>query len=328
MMNPRPVMSMRKTVQLLVILTLLAWATQTLFAQWGYGGLILANDPSSSIAPEQPQRDGATLEVRDRIEPTADGTVTLRDVCRWSDRDANVLGPLADIVLARLSEAGRARKITVNDIRSALGDAGANLTTVHFTGSATCMIGTANATEETEKDASRAGEAETKDPFAPQPVVAEETPTTQPFHEEPVVFEEQLVLTRPLSKGQRLIASDIATKRVQIAAPSTQPAEAVTKDDLVGQLAARNMKAGDVLDADAVTSPPLVNKGEFMTVSLKIGATEVETVARAMETAPKGGVVRAKNEANGDVYRVVVTGPNVGQQAGADGDVATVSPEP
>jgi hypothetical protein len=27
-------MSIRKTVQLMVILTLLAWATQTLFAQW------------------------------------------------------------------------------------------------------------------------------------------------------------------------------------------------------------------------------------------------------------------------------------------------------
>ncbi|MEA2734308.1 MAG: hypothetical protein QOE14_759, partial [Humisphaera sp.] len=41
MNNPRPVMSIRKTVQLMVILTLLAWATQTLFAQWGYSGLIL-----------------------------------------------------------------------------------------------------------------------------------------------------------------------------------------------------------------------------------------------------------------------------------------------
>ncbi|HEX8523870.1 MAG TPA: hypothetical protein VF669_16570 [Tepidisphaeraceae bacterium] len=29
-------LSMRKTVQLMVILTILAWATQTLFHQWGY----------------------------------------------------------------------------------------------------------------------------------------------------------------------------------------------------------------------------------------------------------------------------------------------------
>ena len=30
----------KKTVQLMVILTILAWATQTLFHQWGYGAVI------------------------------------------------------------------------------------------------------------------------------------------------------------------------------------------------------------------------------------------------------------------------------------------------
>ena len=34
--NPRP-LSMRKKVQLMVALTILAWATQTLFHQWGFG---------------------------------------------------------------------------------------------------------------------------------------------------------------------------------------------------------------------------------------------------------------------------------------------------
>ena len=38
-MPPRP-MTARKAVQLMVILTILAWATQTLFHQWGYGATI------------------------------------------------------------------------------------------------------------------------------------------------------------------------------------------------------------------------------------------------------------------------------------------------
>src|SRR3954447_13941774 len=50
MNNPRPVMSIRKTVQLMVILTLLAWATQTLFAQWGRGGLIMPQRAPQSAA--------------------------------------------------------------------------------------------------------------------------------------------------------------------------------------------------------------------------------------------------------------------------------------
>ena len=46
-MNYNRPYSMRKTVQLMVILTLLAWATQTLFHQWGYGATIgeTANGP-------------------------------------------------------------------------------------------------------------------------------------------------------------------------------------------------------------------------------------------------------------------------------------------
>lgn len=42
-MNPRP-LSTRKKVQLMVALTLLAWATQTLLAQWGYGQDVRADE--------------------------------------------------------------------------------------------------------------------------------------------------------------------------------------------------------------------------------------------------------------------------------------------
>ena len=37
-MNYPPRIGIRKKVQLLVILTILAWATQTLFHQWSTGG--------------------------------------------------------------------------------------------------------------------------------------------------------------------------------------------------------------------------------------------------------------------------------------------------
>jgi hypothetical protein len=38
-------------VQLMVILTLLAWATQTLFHQWGYGSTISIPADSQTIVP-------------------------------------------------------------------------------------------------------------------------------------------------------------------------------------------------------------------------------------------------------------------------------------
>ena len=70
MMQPRP-LGTRKTVQLLVILTILAWATQTLLHQWGFGDTTTALAPSSF----------ATLELREQGKSSA-SAIKLRDVAR------------------------------------------------------------------------------------------------------------------------------------------------------------------------------------------------------------------------------------------------------
>ena len=59
MMNPnhRP-LSMRKKVQLMVALTILAWATQTLFHQWGFGNDLSAQERLGHPA----QREGTGLQ--------------------------------------------------------------------------------------------------------------------------------------------------------------------------------------------------------------------------------------------------------------------------
>src|SRR3712207_1133954 len=101
MMNhhPRP-LSTRKKVQLMVALTILAWATQTLFHQWGFGADVAAR-PASAGAPSEKFvpgtarfAAGATLEMR--TEATVLGTdVKLKQVCRWSSADEAVFAPLA-----------------------------------------------------------------------------------------------------------------------------------------------------------------------------------------------------------------------------------------
>jgi len=152
-MNGRPI-SKKKTVQLMVILTILAWATQTLFHQWGFGGLILPgrlSDNPAALAPvptpapaETRARApvepfGITLELRPQLD--ARGTkLTLRDICRWSDRDAAALEPVADMVIAHVGETPGVSTVNVDQIKSALHDAGVNLSTVRFSGAATCAV--------------------------------------------------------------------------------------------------------------------------------------------------------------------------------------------
>src|SRR3954452_12271553 len=111
-MNPRPI-SKKKTVQLMVILTILAWATQTLFHQWGFGaevGAPVGAAAGANVAAGAAQADrfvpgtprfaaGATLELRG--EATVYGPeVKLKQVCRWSARDAAVFANVSDLVLA------------------------------------------------------------------------------------------------------------------------------------------------------------------------------------------------------------------------------------
>ena len=170
MMSPRP-LSMRKKVQFMVALTILAWATQTLFHQWGYGNDLSAQE---RLAPRQPERPaagrpgaqrspaerraagekfvpgtarfaaGATLEMR--TEATVLGAeVKLKQICRWSSSDDAVFAPLADLVLARFEPNQPFRPVTLEQLRSILHDAGVNLAVVRFSGPTSCTVARSDA---------------------------------------------------------------------------------------------------------------------------------------------------------------------------------------
>ena len=148
MMNGRP-LSKRKKVQLMVALTILAWATQTLLHQWGYGSELRAQD---RFVPGTARfAAGATLEMR--AEATVLGPeVKLRQVCRWSSADEAVFAPLADLVLARFEEGKPFRPVTLDQVRSTLHDAGVNLAVVRFAGATNCAVARSDA-EVDEQDA-------------------------------------------------------------------------------------------------------------------------------------------------------------------------------
>src|SRR4051794_5564860 len=114
--NGRP-LSKKKTVQLLVILTIFAWATQTLLHQWGFGQEITPTtqsaEPQERFVPGTARfAAGATLEMRS--EATIVGSeVKLKQVCRWSDADAGVFSPIADMILIRLGRGAPYRTLSV-----------------------------------------------------------------------------------------------------------------------------------------------------------------------------------------------------------------------
>lgn len=157
MMNPRP-LSMRKKVQIMVALTILAWATQTLMHQWGFGNDLSAQERPSAerSAPQRPAPAerfvpgtarfalGATLEMRTEATVLG-GDVKLKQVCRWSNADDAVFAPVADLVLARFDANQPFRPVTIEQVRSTLHDAGVNLAVVRFSGPTSCTVARSDA---------------------------------------------------------------------------------------------------------------------------------------------------------------------------------------
>ncbi len=145
MFNNRKQLNRKQTVRLMVGLTILAWATQTLLHQWGFGQVTPATQPSSSWTDERfvPGTErfarGATIEIR--TEATIVGSeVKLKQVARWSEKDNDVFAPIADFVLARIAPDKPFRAITLDEIKQTLRDGGVNIVTLNFVGARSCTV--------------------------------------------------------------------------------------------------------------------------------------------------------------------------------------------
>jgi len=207
--GPRP-LSKKKTVQLMVILTILAWATQTLFHQWGYGQTTDAQ--STDVPATQPQYSdekfvpgtqrfamGATLELRSEATVIG-GEVKLKQVCRWSDTDAPVFAPIADLTLMRLGQNVPFRTISIADVKSLLHDAGVNIAAINIVGAGSCTVGRSDV-EFNEGDAlqkwlnAREGRAGPNDPAAPEQPLADS-------HGDAATASSTIPATQPAAKPQ------------------------------------------------------------------------------------------------------------------------------
>lgn len=137
--NGRP-LGMRKRIRVLIAVVLLAWATQTLVHQWGYGAEVPSPQTAEKFVPGAARvAAGAALELRG--EATIFGAqVKLKQVCRWSAADAPIFAPFADLVIVQMKPGSPFREITVDQIRTTLRDGGLNVATINFGGPVACTI--------------------------------------------------------------------------------------------------------------------------------------------------------------------------------------------
>ena len=120
-------------------------------------------------------------------------------------------------------------------------------------------------------------------------------------------WQNQLVIVKPVANRQVIRDEDCVERRVMADTLNDDPL--LTRSQLVGQQASRDLKPAEVMTARLVEAVPMVRSGEFVTVTLTQGSVQIKTVARAMESGAFGQSIRVKNEATRDIYQVTMSGP-------------------
>src|SRR5688572_21107759 len=125
----------RQLVRDLLILTVLAWATHTLLAQWGFAADAEGEEKfiSSSVAR------AARVEINAGAAVTG-ADIRLKDIARWSDADEAALSEAGEIVIKRFTDDKDSETIDVRDVKQILSDAGINLGLLAFSGSTVCTV--------------------------------------------------------------------------------------------------------------------------------------------------------------------------------------------
>ena len=119
-------------------------------------------------------------------------------------------------------------------------------------------------------------------------------------------WQEQLKVIKPLSYHQTIQTDDIADSRVLVDNLGVDPQ--IKREQIVGQWAAHEIKAGTVLTTRMIDAAPMVKSGQLVTVISEYGNVKIKAVGRAQESGSYGATIKIKNEITGDVYEATLTG--------------------
>lgn len=100
-----------------------------------------------------------------------------------------------------------------------------------------------------------------------------------------------VVLAHPVERGTLLSASDLDTAEL----PESAARRALTREDLLGMEATRNLRAGVALHMTDISAPRLVRRGEPVMLTVSSGAMTITAAGRALGDASKGESVRVVN---------------------------------
>jgi flagella basal body P-ring formation protein FlgA len=127
-------------------------------------------------------------------------------------------------------------------------------------------------------------------------------------------WQNQLVVLKPMAYHQTIRAEDLLDRRALV---DQLTGEATLKrEQVVGQWAGQDLRAGSILTPRLIEAAPLVKTGQLVTVIAEQGTVQIKAVARAMNDGSFGQTIRVKNETTGDIYEATLTAAQTAKVSG------------
>jgi len=106
-------------------------------------------------------------------------------------------------------------------------------------------------------------------------------------------FSQTVVAKRPLRTGEVIREADLVVEpRLRDRLPTNWTQD---QGDVLGRRVSRPVRAGAPVQTSAVEEPPVVRRGQRVTVRLHSGSLRIDLVGRAREDGRPGDVIRVQN---------------------------------
>ena len=124
------------------------------------------------------------------------------------------------------------------------------------------------------------------------------------------ILQEVVVLNHTMRRYQRITAEDIQLVAMNL---TDIPPNAITGDqDIIGKRITKSLLSGTVLRSDIVEMPPLIKRGDVITLSATSGVLEVTTLGKAKSNGHRGERIKVVNlDTQKELYGYVVDAKTV-----------------
>ena len=121
------------------------------------------------------------------------------------------------------------------------------------------------------------------------------------------VFQSIVVSATPISRRSRLTTQQLTKREMDIS--QIRGNYYFSINDVVNMEIKRQLKPGAAITRSNLRPPMLIEKGDSVVLSAKIGSLKVRTTAIAMSNGRKGQQIRVKNKQSKRIVDARVTGP-------------------